>query len=98
MFAGAEEHEVRWGLALDELEPTGVELRPRVPLPGHTELTGPSLVTAAPAKPLSEIIGPRKLDRLTVADDPHWLETIDNEGNLPPWLPPGLRELYSVLA
>jgi hypothetical protein len=58
MFAGAQEHKVRWGLALDELEPTGVELRPRVPLPGHTELTGPSLVTAAPAKPLSEIIGP----------------------------------------
>ena len=58
MFAGAEEHEVRWGLALDELEPTGVELRPRVPLPGHMELTGPSLVTAAAVKPLSEIIGP----------------------------------------
>ena len=94
MFAAAEEHEVRWGLALDELEPTGVELRPRVPLPGDTKLTGPSLVTAAAAKPLSEIIGPLKLDRLTVADDPGWLETIDNEGNLPDWLAPGLRELY----
>jgi 5-methylthioadenosine/S-adenosylhomocysteine deaminase len=48
----------------------------------------------APAKPLSEIIGPLKLDRLTVADDPQWLETIDNERNLPDWLAPGLRKLY----
>ena len=94
MFAGAEEHEVRWGLALDELEPTGVELRPRVPLPGETKLTGPSLVTTAAAKPLSQIIGPLKLDRLTVTDDPQWLDTIDNQGNLPDWLAPGLRELY----
>ena len=94
MFAGAEEHEVRWGLALDELEPTGVELRPRVPLPGDTKLTGPSLVTAAAAKPLSEIIGPLELDGLTVADDPYWLETIDSERNLPDWLAPGLRRLY----
>ena len=28
----APDDEVRWGLALDELEPTGLELRPRVPL------------------------------------------------------------------
>jgi 5-methylthioadenosine/S-adenosylhomocysteine deaminase len=90
----APEGELRWGLALDELEPTGVELRPRVPLAGQTAPTGPSLLTAAPAKPLSEILGPLKLDRLTVADDPSWLNTIDEEKNLPSWLPPGLRQLY----
>jgi 5-methylthioadenosine/S-adenosylhomocysteine deaminase len=50
--------------------------------------------TLKSAKPLSEIIGPLELDRLTVADDPHWLETIDNERNLPDWLAPGLRKLY----
>ena len=93
MLAAAED-QVRWGLALDELEPTGVELRPRVPLPGQTAPTGPSLVTAAPAKPLSEVVGPLKLDRLTVADDSDWLETIDAEQNLPDWLAPGLRALY----
>jgi 5-methylthioadenosine/S-adenosylhomocysteine deaminase len=93
MLAAAED-QVRWGLALDELEPTGVELRPRVPLPGQTAPTGPSLVTAAPAKPLSEILGPLKLDRLTVADDRHWLESLDGQPNLPAWVAPGLRELY----
>jgi 5-methylthioadenosine/S-adenosylhomocysteine deaminase len=86
--------EVRWGLALDELEPTGVELRPRVPLPGQTKPTGPSLVTAAPAKPLSQVVGPLKLDGLTVAGDQRWLDAIGKEPNLPPWLAPGLRDLY----
>jgi hypothetical protein len=86
--------EVRWGLALDELEPTGVELRPRVPRPGETTPTGPSLVTGAPAPPLSEVLGPLELDRLTVADDGNWLETIDSETNLPDYVAPGLRELY----
>jgi 5-methylthioadenosine/S-adenosylhomocysteine deaminase len=90
----APEGEVHWGLALDELEPTGMEVRPRVPLPGHTEPTGPSLTTAAAAKPLSEIVGPLKLDRLTVVDDHSWLDTIDEESNLPAWLPSGLRKLY----
>jgi cytosine/adenosine deaminase-related metal-dependent hydrolase len=94
MLATADEDEVRWGLALDELEPTGVELRPRVPLPGQTTPTGPSLITAAPAKPLSEVVRPLKLDHLTVADDSGWLEAIEQEGNLPDWLAPGLRELY----
>jgi hypothetical protein len=86
--------EVRWGLALDELEPTGVELRPRATLPGETAPTGPPLAREARAKPLSEILGPLELDRLTVADDDGWLETIDKEQNLPDWVAPGLRSLY----
>lgn len=90
----APEEEVRWGLALDELEPTGLELRPRAPLPGETAPTGPSLITAAKAKPLSEILGPLELDRLTVADDGDWLESIDKQQNLPAWVAPGLRSLY----
>jgi 5-methylthioadenosine/S-adenosylhomocysteine deaminase len=94
MLAAAQEGVVRWGLALDELEPTGVELRPRAPLPGQTTPTGPSLITAAPAKPLSQVVGPLKLDRLTVADDGDWLEGIKGEGNLPDWLKTGLPELF----
>jgi cytosine/adenosine deaminase-related metal-dependent hydrolase len=89
----APDDEVRWGLALDELEPTGVELRPRAPLPGETAPTGPSLATAK-AKPLSEIVGPLELDRLTVADDAAWLKAIDQQHNLPDWVAPGLRALY----
>jgi 5-methylthioadenosine/S-adenosylhomocysteine deaminase len=85
--------QVRWGLALDELEPTGTELRPRASLPGQTAPTGPSL-REAKAKPLSEILGPLELDRLTVADDEGWLEVIDKQQNLPAWVAPGLRELY----
>jgi 5-methylthioadenosine/S-adenosylhomocysteine deaminase len=86
--------EERWGLALDELEPTGLELRPRVPLHGRAVPTGPTLVTAALPKPLSDLLGPLKLDPLTVVDDGRWLDTIDDEANLPDWVAPGLRELY----
>jgi 5-methylthioadenosine/S-adenosylhomocysteine deaminase len=84
---------VRWGLALDELEPTGVELRPRFPRT-EGEPSGPPLLNAAPAKRLSEILGPLPLDPLTVVDDPTWLDTIDAQLNLPAWVAPGLRELY----
>jgi 5-methylthioadenosine/S-adenosylhomocysteine deaminase len=93
LLAASEADEVVWGLALDELEPTGVELRPRAPLPGQSEPTGPAL-TEARAKPLSEIVGPLELDRLTVADDSGWLESIEQQTNLPEWLPPGLQKLY----
>jgi 5-methylthioadenosine/S-adenosylhomocysteine deaminase len=93
LLAAAEEDEIVWGLALDELEPTGVEMRPRAPLPGESEPTGPSL-TEAKAKPLSEVVGPLELDRLTVADDEGWLASIDKQTNLPDWLAPGLRKLY----
>jgi 5-methylthioadenosine/S-adenosylhomocysteine deaminase len=93
LLGSSEADEVVWGLALDELEPTGVELRPRAPLPGESEPTGPAL-TEAKAKPLSEIVGPLELDRLTVVDDSDWLGSIDKQQNLPKWLAPGLRKLY----
>ena len=94
MFRGTDDDELRWGLALDELEPTGIEMRPRAPLPGDTSPTGPSLETRAPAPPLSQILGPLELDRLTVVDDGDWLDAIDKQMNLPDWLAPGLRKLY----
>jgi 5-methylthioadenosine/S-adenosylhomocysteine deaminase len=86
---------VQWGLALDELQPTGVELRPRVPGPDD-QPGGPPLVTAAPSRPLSELLGPLPLDGLTVVDDEGWLTTIDGEMNLPKWVAPGLRKLYGA--
>lgn len=83
----------QWGLALDELQPTDVELRPRVPGP-NDEPGGPPLITGAASKPLSELLGPLPLDPLTVVDDKDWLTTIDGEMNLPAWVAPGLRSLY----
>jgi hypothetical protein len=36
-----------------------------VPLPEQTAQTGPRLIAAARAKPLSEVIGPLKLERIS---------------------------------
>ncbi|MEV6550342.1 amidohydrolase family protein [Streptomyces sp. NPDC051597] len=74
---------VRWQLALDEIEPTGAELRPRLPLlsaSGETHPTGPGIgaLTAAPAE-----LEPVALDALTASDDPVFLATLAGEGNLP---------------
>ncbi|MFK8907125.1 amidohydrolase, partial [Streptomyces sp. YS-3] len=74
---------VRWRLALDEIEPTGAELRPRLPLlsaSGEAHPTGPGIgaLTAAPAE-----LEPVELDALTASGDPTFLATLAGEGNLP---------------
>jgi 5-methylthioadenosine/S-adenosylhomocysteine deaminase len=79
-------------LVLDESEDTGFTQRPRLPFHGHP--TGPQLVTAAAAPPLSTILQPLTLDPLTVADDPGWLKAIEQETNLPGFVRTGLRGLY----
>ena len=83
-----------WSLALDELEETGMELRPRLPLAGRRAMTGPSLQAARAARPLSEILQPLELDPLTVADDSDFLDRIGAQKNLPPFVQTGLREMY----
>jgi len=85
---------LRWALALDELRPTGVELRPR--LRWRRRRTGPELAppVEAAGPPLSEILEPLEVDPLTVADDHDFLDTIDAEPNLPDYVAPGLRALY----
>ena len=82
-----------WFLALDELEETGLELRPRLPLPGRRSFTGPSLKMAAAAAPLSEILQPLALDPLTMADDGDFLDRIEAQPNLPAYVRQGLAEL-----
>jgi 5-methylthioadenosine/S-adenosylhomocysteine deaminase len=89
---GFEGGRVRWALALDELRPTGLELRPR--LPWRRKRTGPDLGPLEAGPPLSEILEPLELDPLTVADDRDFLALIDEEPNLPAYVAPGLRELY----
>jgi hypothetical protein len=84
--------EVRWGLALDELQPSGLELRPR--LTWRRQRTGPELRPLGAGRPLSELLGPLELDALTVADDASFLERIEAQPNLPEYVAPGLRALY----
>ena len=83
-----------WFLALDELQQTGFELRPRLPLAGRRASTGPSLEQAFAAIPLSDILEPLTLDPISVADDADFLDRITAERNLPAFVPAGLRELY----
>ncbi|SED64496.1 Cytosine/adenosine deaminase [Streptomyces sp. 3213] len=73
---------VRWQLALDELAPTGAELRPRLPLltaAGRTRPTGPEVGLAAAAAPLA----PVALDGLMASADAAFLSVLAHEGNLP---------------
>jgi 5-methylthioadenosine/S-adenosylhomocysteine deaminase len=84
--------ELSWGLALDELQPSGLELRPR--LPWRRKRTGPTLAEPHGGPPLSELMVPLELDALTVADDRGFLKQIEAERNLPPFVAPGLKALY----
>jgi 5-methylthioadenosine/S-adenosylhomocysteine deaminase len=86
-----------WSLALDEICATGVELAPRLPFAGPRDFTGPRraprvLGTAAP--PLSTILGPIKLDPLTVADDANFLDQMKLQPNVPKPIKDGLMALY----
>jgi hypothetical protein len=83
-----------WTLALDELEDTGVDLRPRLPLRGEQALTGPTRAPIPLASPLSEIVKPLDLDPLTVADDATFLSQIDRQLNLPDFVKTGLKAMY----
>jgi 5-methylthioadenosine/S-adenosylhomocysteine deaminase len=84
-----------WTLALDEIQATGVDIRPRLPYGGPRDFTGPSSVaTRAPSAPLSQLLGPIQLDPLTVADDANFLTEIEQQLNLPDSIRQGLRSLY----
>jgi len=83
-----------WSLALDELQETGVDLRPRLPLRGRRDFTGPKRLAARAAGPLSEVLKPLELDPLTVADDDTFLDRIGREKNLPAFIKSDLKKLY----
>jgi len=92
----AGENENVFFLALDQDEPPGVALRPHLPGPDGTPTaqTPPAPLLAAAAPPLSEILEPVLLDRLTVVDDDGFLDSIANEPNLPASVKVGLPKLY----
>lgn len=83
-----------WTLALDELENSGVDLHPRLPLRGERELTGALRALDRTARPLSEIVEPLEHDHLTVVDDKTYLDRINSQPNLPGYVKAGLKSMY----
>jgi hypothetical protein len=85
---------VVWSLALDEIQPTGVEQRTRLPFDGPRDFTGPDLFAVRAAAPLSTLLQSIELDPLTVADDANFLAQIAEQPNLPEAVRAGLAKLY----
>ncbi len=69
---------VQWFLALDELAPTGVDVRPNLPHDGT-----PSGSRARPVPLAAPVLKPLTLDALTVADDARFLDLVHHAKNLP---------------
>ena len=92
---GARSAAPTWQLALDELEDTGVDLRPRLRDRRSKALTGPKRgIVLKASKPLSQILEPLVLDPLTVADDAEFLAALATQKNLPQFVKDGLPTLY----
>lgn len=84
-----------WSLALDEIEATDIDLRPRLPFSGPDDFTGPGRISPrVAAAPLSTILQPIALDPLTVADDPNFLAEVANQPNVPEAVRTRLADLY----
>ena len=97
-MAAAAQAQPAWTLALNETCNCGVEFAPRLPLNGPGDFTGvrrSPKVLAKKSPPLSTILKPIVLDALTVADDPTWLQRIEQQPNVPTKVRDGLRALYS---
>lgn len=90
--------EPRWSLALDEVCDCGVEFAPRLPFAAPGDTSGfdraPLRAMAAASPPLSTILQPIALDPLTVIDDPHFLDRIEQQPNVPASIRNGLRAMY----
>jgi hypothetical protein len=78
-----------WRLALDEQFGNNVQLRPRLAYNGIR--TGPDL---AAVTAVAEPLHPIKLDGLTVAGDPVFLDTLKSEPNLPQGLGAAIAAFY----
>ncbi|MGX1318602.1 hypothetical protein AB7M17_002055 [Bradyrhizobium sp. USDA 377] len=78
-----------WRLALDEQFGNNVQLRPRLEYNGVR--TGPDLAAVAVT---DEPLHPIKLDGLTVAGDPVFLDTLKSESNLPDGIATAIAAFY----
>ena len=83
-----------WQLALDEIEDTGFDLRPRLRSRITRQFTGPRRAVAAATQPLSQILEPLELDPVSVVDDPDFLSALAMQRNLPQFVKDGLSALY----
>jgi cytosine/adenosine deaminase-related metal-dependent hydrolase len=74
-----------WRLALDEIQPSGEELRPRLPLQTQGRraafLSGPAI--PMPAAGVTDDLTPITLDALTASTDAGFLAELAGEANLP---------------
>lgn len=89
----AREQPRKMSLALDEMEETGMSMRPNLPYRGA--LTGPLLVrsAAASAKPKAPL-QPAKLDPATFVDDGDYIDIISRQPNLTDELKDALYAAY----
>jgi len=88
------EEEPTWHLALDEIQPTGAELRPRLPVRGRagTVTSGPVIMSRSPAAAKLTALA---LDALTAGQDGGFLTALAAEANLPEKLGARLAELLA---
>jgi hypothetical protein len=80
-----------WSLVLDELGPTGMDMRPHLPLAGKPTMAEAEGKVAAK----DPVMKPLKLDSITVVDDSDFLDAIGKEKNVPDFVREGLPQLYS---
>jgi 5-methylthioadenosine/S-adenosylhomocysteine deaminase len=80
-----------WRLVLDELAPTGMDVRPHLPLGGHPTMSDAKGKVAAK----DPVLRPLALDPITVVDDSDFLDAMKTEKNLPDYVKEGLPQLYS---
>ncbi|MET9061136.1 amidohydrolase family protein [Streptomyces antibioticus] len=83
-----------WRLALDEIAPTGSELRPRLPLL-HTRTRIPSGPTVAGGRLLVSSLDSLTLDALTASTDTTFLDGLEAQSNLPETFGSRLRALLA---
>ena len=83
-----------WYLALDHADTLGVTIRPKLRTEDRIR-TGVFEPTQGAAVPLSELLGPIRLDELTAIEDDTMWDTIGREGNLPHPVKRALFRRYS---
>jgi hypothetical protein len=88
----AREQPRKMSLALDEMEETGLSMRPNLPYRGA--LTGPLLVRAAAAPKVKAPLQPAKLDPPTFVDDGDYIDIISRQPNLTDELKEALYAAY----
>jgi hypothetical protein len=81
-----------WQLALDEIEPTGVAMRPELTLRGRRTAPAPSMRERAVRPPLPPV--PIAIDAPTVAGDAAFWSVLAQERNLPDYVKVELPPLY----